>query len=319
MSSIVALVLPFFGLIFLGYGVAKILRLPEEGLAWMNVFIVYLALPALFFVLIARTPVEELSNWRFILVTTCSTALVFGAAFVIGALRDGNVAEATMQGIAASYSNVGYMGPGLTLAVLGTAATAPTALIFSFDSTLLFILLPLCMAFGGAERGGAGAMALGVAKRVFLHPFILATIAGVLAAITGFEPPQAAGKILDYLMNAAAPCALFAMGVTVALRPLTRVPGELPHLLTLKLIIHPLLVWFLLSLVGGFEPVWVQTAVLMAALPPALNVFIMARHYSVYVERSSSVVLLGTLASIVTLTSFIYAVSSGLLPLDPFG
>ena len=49
MADILALVAPFFGLIFLGYFAGRTAKLPDDGLAWLNVFIMYLALPALFF------------------------------------------------------------------------------------------------------------------------------------------------------------------------------------------------------------------------------------------------------------------------------
>ena len=58
----------------------------------------------------------------------------------------------------------------------------------------------------------------------------------------------------------------------------------------------------LLSLLGPFDPTWVYTAVLMAALPPALNVFIMARQYDTWVAQASGSVLFGTFVSVVTLT-----------------
>jgi predicted permease len=69
------------------------------------------------------------------------------------------------------------------------------------------------------------------------------------------------------------------MGVMVALRPMRIITPELPILLLIKLILHPLIVWTLFSAIGGFDRIWVFTAVLMAALPPALNVFIMASRY----------------------------------------
>ncbi len=54
---------------------------------------------------------------------------------------------------------------------------------------------------------------------------------------------------------------------------------------------------------GRSTPIWVYTAVLMAALPPALNVFIMARQYDIWVAQASGSVLFGTLVSVVTLTA----------------
>jgi len=135
----------------------------------------------------------------------------------------------------------------------------------------------------------------------------------VLAAWAQVRPPAAIERVLDYLMNAAAPCALFTLGVTVALRPMQRMPTEVPVLVAIKLIVHPLIAWVLLSLVGGFDPVWVYTAVLMAALPPALNAFIMAKQYDVYVPQSSAGILVGTLASVVTVTALLYLIQNRLL------
>ena len=69
-----------------------------------------------------------------------------------------------------------------------------------------------------------------------------------------------------------------------------------------------------LSLFGPFERTWIDTALLMAALPPALNVFVFARQYDSWVEQASSAVLIGTLVSVVTLTSVMWMVKTGTLP-----
>ena len=53
-----------------------------------------------------------------------------------------------------------------------------------------------------------------------------------------------------------------------------------------------------------------MTAVLMAALPPALNVFVLARQYDAWVEQASGSVLLGTLVSVVTLTTVMWLVKT---------
>lgn len=315
MNDVITLAFPFFGLIFLGFAAGKIGKLPESGLAWMNFFIVYIALPALFFRLLSETPIEQLTDLTFVAATTFTTYTVFAIAFCIGVLAtNGSVPESTILGIAGSYSNIGYMGPGLTLAVLGAGATVPTALILCFDNTLLFILAPLMMAIGGSDREPIGKTIGRIFWRVFSHPFILATIAGVGAAALELRPPDAIDTMLEYLSGAAAPCALFAMGVSVALRPTGRVPIEMPAVLVVKLIVHPVLVYLLMTWIGGFDPIWVATAVLMACLPPATNVFVIAQQYNVYVQRASSFVLFGTMASVLTVTGFIWAISSGVMP-----
>jgi len=315
MIEVLNLALPYFGLIFIGFACGKLKQIPDTALAWMNFFIVYVALPALFYRIIAQTPLEKLASANFVFATTLATFLAFALSFAIGmAIRRGNIAESTIAGLAGGYGNIGYMGPGLALATLGAEAAVPVALIFCFDTLLLFTLVPFLMALAKPQQVSIGATAIEVIKRIVTHPLMIATAAGVASAAIQFQPPVALDRLLQFLHNAAAPCALFTLGVTVALRPLKKMPWEVPLLTVVKLIIHPLLIFLLLSLFGPFEQSWVDTALLMAALPPALNVFVFARQYDSWVEQASSAVLVGTLVSVVTLTSVMWMVKTGTLP-----
>ncbi len=318
MQQVVDLAAPFFGLIFIGWLAARTRKLPAEGLAWLGFFIVYVSLPALFFQLLSKTPIEQLTRWSFVATTTATTAILFALALGVGlAFNRGNLRAATIVAVAGAYSNIGYMGPGLTLATLGPEATVPTALVFCFDNAFLFTMAPLMMALTG-ERQSVSSTILLILKKIFLHPFILATIVGVAAAALQIRPPVVVDKMLTSLMQAAAPCALFAMGVTVGLRPVERISAEIPVVLTLKLLVHPVLVFVLLSLVGGFDRVWMLTALLMACLPPALNVYVIAQQYHAHVAEASAIVLIGTLVSVATVTGFLYLVTHDLLPLTLF-
>lgn len=311
MIQVLNLALPFFGLILIGFLCGRLKRLPDAGLAWMNFFIVYVSLPALFFRILARTPFEQLARLDFVLATALTTGLAFALSFLIGFLiRRGNIAEATMAAVAGGFGNVGYMGPGLALATLGTAAAAPVALIFSFDALLVFATVPTLMAFGGGTgKSVAGALAQ-AARGIVLNPLLIAAALGVLAAAFRIEPPVAIERLLDFLSTSAAPCALFALGVTVALRPLTRLPGEVPLLVLVKLVVHPLLILLIVPRFGDFGVVWISTAVLMAALPPALTAYVFARQYNVWIEEASSAILVGTIGSIGTLTVVMWLVQS---------
>lgn len=317
-SGVLDLALPFFGLIVLGFICGQLKALPEEGLAWMNFFIVYLALPALFFTLISKTPIAELTRWNYVAATLGCTMAMFFASLGFGWLNSGRLDQATIQAVTGAYSNVGYMGPGLTLAALGPQSIVPTALIFVFDNMFFFAIVPLLMTVAAASRASFAETAWLVVKRIATHPFNIAAVVAVAAAYAQWQPPPAAGKMLGYLAGAAAPCALFTMGVTVSLRPMKRVAAELPVLLFIKLVLHPVAIWLLLISIGGFGREWTLTAVLMASLPPALNIFVMASQYRVYVERASSAILIGTITSVLTVTALLYAISTGLLPYEAF-
>lgn len=318
MIDVLNLALPYFGLIFLGFACGKIRQIPDTGLAWMNFFIIYVALPCLFYRIVAKTPLEELTRLSYVVGTTLATTIAFAIAFTVSLFARGRIEKATIAGLAGGYGNIGYMGSGLALSTLGPQAAAPVALIFCFDSILLFSLVPFLMALAGTDRKSFGESAVLVIKRIVLHPFIVATVLGVISAALHFEPPVALDRLMQFLQNAAAPCALFVLGVTVALRPLQKMPWEVPPLVGIKLVLHPIIVLIILSLLGPFPQTWIYAAVLMAALPPALNVFILARQYDSWVEEASSSVLLGTLVSVFTLTTVMWLVKAGLLPLQVF-
>ena len=314
-GSIFDLLFPFFGLIGLGVVFARWTRLPENGLAWMQVFLIQLALPCLFFRLIAAKPIGEFANWPFVTVTTACTATAFALSFLAARAYRLEPPERVLAAVAGSYSNVGYMGPPMVVSLLGPAASAPVALVFVFDTVLLFSLVPGLMAV--ARGGGETPLHIAgqVARRIITHPFVMATIVGLAASLFRWQPPAAVDTMIGWLAGASAPCALFVLGVTVALRPVRGISRDVWILVGIKLLVHPCLVWAVLCLVGRSDPVWVETATVMAALPPALNIFVLARQYEVGIERASACVLAGTVLSTVTLSGFILLMQTGVMPL----
>jgi predicted permease len=281
----------------------------------MNFFLVYVSLPALLFGITSRTPFEQLNNPPFLIATTCGTAAAFLTAMVAGRLTGGlSFRDATLAGLSGGYGNIGYMGPGLALAVFGAKASAPTALIFCCDNIFLFSIVPLLIALTDhSDHHWLHAVGL-VLKRIALNPLIMSACAGALAAAFHIHPPVAVENTLSFLQNAAAPTALFVLGVTVALRPFGRVPWEVLAVVSVKLVIHPLIVFGLMLLLGPFPAAWAATAVLMASLPPALNVFVIARQHEAWVEPASVAVMIGTFASVVTLTTAMWLIQTGRLP-----
>ena len=288
MTDVIGLVIPFFGLIFVGFAVARITRQPIEALGWMTTFVIYVALPALYFQLLAKTPFEQLGQWSFILGSVFSTFVIFSVMFVSSVLlAKGDIAGSTVKALAAAYGNIGYMGPGLALLAFGEEAAVPVALIFCFENIMHFAIVPMLMALSGESKEPPLRLALSAIGRIVTHPFMISIAAGVLAAYFSYQPPMPVERFLDFLQRAAAPCALFAMGVTLALRPLKRVPVEIAPIALLKLVVHPALCYVVLSAVGDFSEICVFGRA-AGRLPTATNVFVIAQQYGVWVQRASA-------------------------------
>jgi len=164
------------------------------------------------------------------------------------------------------------------------------------------------------ERGGDahwGALAGRIAQQVFLHPFIIATVLGMISSAFALKMPDALEIILEMLMRAAGPCALFALGVTVGLRRFSGIGLELPLVVGIKTIVQPILALLVVGLLPGLDPLWLHVALMMAALPTASNAFILARQYDAYVDGSSTAVIVTTMVTAVTIPLLVYGVKLG--------
>lgn len=174
------------------------------------------------------------------------------------------------------------------------------------------------MAMSGRSDETGTQLALKVVRSIVFHPFIIATVLGVAAAFLAVQTPVPVERLIAYLAQAAAPCALFAMGVTLALQSMNRIPRTLVFIVPIKLVVHPAAMYLALSYFGDFDPKWVMTAVLLASLPTATNVFVIAQQYGIWAERASTAILATTAFSVVTVSVLLYAISSGQLPADFF-
>ena len=314
MSTVLSLTLPFFGLIFLGFMAAKFFNKEQSASDWLTIFVVYFTVPALLFSLLSKAPIEELGNVTFIIATTGSTLLVFLLAFLVTKSRHKlGIAATSLRAAAGSYSNCGYLGVPLAVAAFGSSAAIPATLIVCFDSLLIFLLVPVFIALGRPDWLGFGTVLNDILNRIIFNPLILGCLAGILAAYFEFTPPGPINRIIEYLSTAAAPCALFALGVTVGSRAVDSSSSGVSANIFFKLIVHPLVLLGVLLLVG-ITGVWLKTAVLIASLPTALGVYVIANQAQVETQNVSSTILYSTVISLITITSILYIFELGLLP-----
>lgn len=314
MAEIFGMLIPFFGLIAIGYGAARYFRQPFEAMGWLNIYVIYAAMPALLFKLMSGAPIADLARVDFILLDVLGTYLVFALVFAVARLwRGAKTPEATIQAFAGAYGNIGFMGPGLALIAFGEKAAIPVALIVCFENATHFTVIPVLMAFAKGDRRSVARLAHDIGRRVLGHPFVLGSLAGLAAAVLEWNQPEPLKQLVNGLSASAAPVALFSIGVTLALKPIGRMPLDVLAIVPVKLVLQPLVVYAVLTAFGNFDPVWVYTAVLVAALPTAASVQVMGQLYGVWQEKASAAILITTVCSVFTLSGFIYAIRTGWL------
>jgi malonate transporter len=306
LNSILDTALPFFALIFCGYGAGRLKLLDETAAAGVNTFVFYFALPAFLFGLMSSSPLGEVVNAPFIGAYVTASLAVFTLAALVGRrLFEIGRAEAAVQGLAAVLANTGYMGIPLVSAVFGREAALPVVVGLTLDGIMM---IPLGIVIIESSKGRAERLfdtALTTFYALTRNPLILSIFAGLALSATGLAPPQPVTNFLNLLGDTAGPCALFALGATLAGRQVAGGAAEVSYMTLMKLAVHPAALFLTTTLLFDVDPIWATAGLLGAALPIAANVFIVARQYDVYVTRTSSAILVSTAVSMISVSALL--------------
>lgn len=304
MLDVLNISIPFFALIFLGFGAHAIGFIDVAGARTMSKFAFYVTLPPFMFLKITASDPAAILNWGFIWRYESSTILIYLTAALIAQLlfRLGRL-ESGIFGLNVAYPNYGYMGIPLAILAFGDEAALPMALILFADT---IVLLTLTACFVSGNEGGPVAAIKRISFTMIANPLVIAVLAGLLFSASGLILPKIPQQFGTLLAGAAAPVALFALGATLFGQPVRAAAAEVSAISLLKLILHPLLVALFFLGLPGQEPLWVKVAILSSCLPVAANVFMLANHYGAYTGRTASAILMSTALASATVPIVLY-------------
>lgn len=310
MFEVLSISVPFFALIFLGYGARRIRFCDADGAALLSRFAFFVALPPLMFTKVAANDPVDILNWGFIWRYELATIIMFLlAALLARGIFSLSRAEQGIYGLNAAYPNYGYMGFPLSIIAFGDEAALPAGLLLFADTILLLALT----SFFVTRKGGNVLRAIGgIIFTMIKNPLLQSVVAGLLFAASGLEMPKVAASLLDMLAYAATPVALFALGATLHGQKYRGVMGEIGSLTFLKLIVQPVIVAGLFILIPGQGRVWVEVAILSACLPVAANVFMLSQLYGAYTGRTATTVMATTGLATFTVPIVLYMLFSWL-------
>ena len=304
LTGILAVTFPFFALVLCGYVAARTRLLPLDAVPGLNMFVLYFALPCMLYRFGSATPAAQLFNPVIALLWLLAAALIVAATAGWARRQGGSWPDAAMGALVAAFPNSGFMGVPLILALLGAGAVGPVMATLLVD---LVVTTSLCI--GLSQWGAAGehgpAKAVGRALQgVLRNPMPWSILLGALAGALGFALWAPLGKTVQLLADAASPVALFTIGAVLArsqMRPATTAgqaaPRDVGVLAVTKLLLHPLLVWTMGTLAmhaGALDTSALTPLVLVAALPAASNVSLLAERFGADNGRVARVILWST-------------------------
>ncbi|MDA0702398.1 MAG: AEC family transporter [Proteobacteria bacterium] len=311
MSAVLDIAAPVFGLILAGFLAGRTGILGPESSVSLNRFVYYFALPPVMFLGTARAPLGELFNLPYIgsimggLGITLVLSLTVGR-FVFGVRQP----ALAVQAVGAVFPNVGYMGIPLFLTAFGPDGALPAVIYVMVGSFVCMAGAIGAIELHRASAEGGRALAK-VAGTLIRNPLLAATVLGALWSWAALPVPVPIGNFLELLGAAAGPAALFALGLSLVGQRLAGDMAEIAWMTCLKLLIQPAATAWLAFFVFDLPPFWAWSAVLLAALPTAALVYVVAQQYDVYLRRASALIIATTVLSVITVSAILAVMAGG--------
>ncbi len=307
------IVLPLFGLIASGYVCARWALLGPTACSELNKFVVYLALPAVLFLVTADSQWATLWQPGFIASFAIGSFAMFAGTVAFRTTRGKPMADSAIDGLNAGYPNAGYIGFPLCDAVFGPKSLALVSIAAILTTSVVFAAAIVTIEIGLQTERRPHYLALKVARALLRNPLLMAPVLGVAWACTGIPLPGAARSLLRLLANAASPCALVSLGLFLAM-PHRGGRASRPTALALsvlKLIGQPALTAVCVYGVFHLGALPAAVAGLIAALPTGTGPFMVAEFYRREAVVTSGTILFSTVASVVTLTLCLLLIGHG--------
>ena len=326
MQAILAVTVPFFALVLLGWLGARSRVLLASAIPGLNAFVLYFALPCMLFRFGSSLPLARLADPALLTLYLASAILVIGLTIALTLRRRGDdsgvdLRDAAFGALVAAFPNAGFMGVPLLVALLGEAAAGPVIGAIVVD---LVVTSTLCLALAqshvrqadagdagnGSEQGLLRGAVLSL-RSALTNPLPWAIAAGAGFAATGLVPPAPVVQIVRMLGDAATPVALFTIGAVLfraGQHSHTRTPpGRYLPVALVKLVLHPALVYgggtAAAALGAPVPPFGLMVLTLTAALPSASNAALLAERYGADNGRITRIIMASTVLAFATFSA----------------
>ena len=292
--------LPIFAVLVLGFclSLAKVFEAKDAGS--INRFVFYLAVPSLIFSVLVKADVGDF-QWKVLSVYFLAEIVIYAVGTLIARSVFGFTGpEALLLGMTACFSNHILFVLPIALQLYGEPAGLPIAAIVTADAALVFGLTIFAMEFMTNQIANAKK----VASQLVQNPMIIAIVAGILINLSGVTLPSGMITFTDFTGAAAAPVALFALGILLARSSPWELEPVAIVVTLLQLAAFPALLWLgfqSMGIAGGGAGLWPESTLLVAAGPCGAMPFVLAMRYGVRPDAIAKAIVYSTTLSMFTL------------------
>lgn len=305
MTVLFSIVLPIFALTGAGWLVRRLGLMGPAAARELNLFVVYLGMPALLFRIMAGVRWADLARPDFIAAFGLGSVIIFTLALLLHRRRGLAIPDAVLAGLNSGYANVGFIGFPLCLAAFGPSSLPLVTITVILTVSGLFGLAVLLVETGLQHQDGLLVALRRVALNLAKNPMLAAPLLGALLAATGIALPSGAERFLTLLGDAATPCALVSLGLFIADTRMQAAWRDLVPLVGLKLVGQPAVTWLLARQVFHLTPSLTAVAVVVAALPTGTGSFILAGVYGRDATLTAGSIMVSTILSVASISALV--------------
>lgn len=298
---------PVFLMMVFGWFCQKIGLLDDHTTSKLNKFTFKTTLPALLFVDLSHADFRAVWDTKFVLFCITATLLSVGIAVVYSLFHKDKAERGEI--IQASYrSSAAVLGIAFVKNIYGEATMA--ALMIAGTVPIYNIIAVIALSLTSPEKKGGGKkLFLDTFKGIITNPIIIGIVVGMVWSLLKIPQPVILEKSVTYLANMATPLSLIALGASFKVN---EAKGKMPVTLGITFIKLVLFCGIFLpfAISFGFREEKLIAILVMLGSATTGSCFVMAKNFGHKGTITAFAVMLTTLGSAFTLTTWLFILKS---------
>jgi len=304
LDPVISKLIPIFILAFIGFIAGKLKILPENTAGALCAFLFYFSGPAVSFSNIITSEIEDIFNFRFALSMLLFELVIFFLLFILyKTVFKERGTGLIIHCICGFYGNISYVGIPVFLSLFNDII--PNIITLLIHGMITFPLVVFLLDWFSGEESHAGVL------HAFLNslknPNIFIPVIASFLLFFKVHVPQVIIDTADLLGKPTTAAGMFALGLTCSkssIRSSSRVFFNALVSVLIKLLLCPAIAFIIGRFIFSLESWWLNSMVILAMLPAALNDFILSQRYHTDEDFAGVSVLLSTFLFSITISLY---------------
>ncbi len=303
-QTILSALLPVVFVVVLGLLSAKFDIVPKTSAPMFADFVVRFALPLALLDGVLKTSPSAIENGAYLLSMLVGLMIPYAIGFAISRwVFRHSLAESALAALVCAFPSMAYSGLPVLEAVVGPQGILAVVVGNLVTSVVMIPLTLVLVKIGqGSGKSGQGARAL-IATSLLdavKQPVVWLPIVGAILALCGVRVPHVLELSFDLFGQTAAGVALFTLGLLLYGQRL-RIDRDIAVNVLLKDVGQPAAMLGL-TILFGVHGAPARELFLTGAIPTATAASMLALRYRAYADEAAASTLVGTIASVATIT-----------------